>query len=58
MFFKVITKRKDNRGTTPEKYYSELLKHLYKFYNENYIIYYDKLSYILEYESIDIEKYL
>ena len=62
--FKVITKRKDRRGTTPEKDYSELLKSLYKFYNENYIntiydneiIYYDKLSYILAYEAIDIEK--
>jgi hypothetical protein len=62
--FKVITKRKDNRGATPEKDYSELLKNLYKFYNENYIttiydneiIYYDKLSYILAYEAIDIEK--
>lgn len=44
--------------------YSEMLKNLYKFYNENYIItvydneiiYYDKLSYILAYEAIDIEK--
>ncbi len=62
--FKVITKRKDKRGATPEKDYSELLKNLYKFYNENYIttvydneiIYYDKLSYILAYEAIDIEK--
>jgi hypothetical protein len=62
--FKVITKRKDNRGATPEKNYSELLKNLYKFYNEHYIttiydneiIYYDKLSYILAYEAIDIEK--
>jgi len=41
-----------------------LLKNLYKFYNEHYIttiydneiIYYDKLSYILAYEAIDIEK--
>jgi len=62
--FKVITKRKDNRGATPEKDYSFLLKNLYKFYNEHYIttiydneiIYYDKLSYILAYEAIDIEK--
>ena len=62
--FKVITKRKDNRGATPEKDYSEMLKNLYKFYNKNYIntiydneiIYYDKLSYILAYEAIDIEK--
>ena len=62
--FKVITKRKDNRGATPEKDYSNLLKNLYKFYNEHYIttiydneiIYYDKLSYILAYEAIDIEK--
>jgi hypothetical protein len=62
--FKVVTKRKDNRGATPEKDYSELLKNLYKFYNEHYIttvynneiIYYDKLSYILAYEAIDIEK--
>ena len=62
--FKVITKRKDNRGATPEKDYSVLLKNLYKFYNEHYIttiydneiIYYDKLSYILAYEAIDIEK--
>ena len=62
--FKVITKRKDRRGATPEKDYSELLKNLYKFYNEHYIttvydneiIYYDKLSYILAYEAIDIEK--
>jgi len=62
--FKVVTKRKDNRGATPEKYYSVLLKNLYKFYNEHYIttiydneiIYYDKLSYILAYEAIDIEK--
>jgi hypothetical protein len=62
--FKVITKRKDNRGATPEKDYSDLLKNLYKFYNEHYIttiydneiIYYDKLSYILAYEAIDIEK--
>jgi hypothetical protein len=35
--FKVITKRKDNRGATPEKDYSDLLKNLYKFYNEHYI---------------------
>jgi hypothetical protein len=62
--FKVITKRKDNRGATLEKDYSDLLKNLYKFYNEHYtttiydneIIYYDKLSYILAYEAIDIEK--
>ena len=62
--FKVITKRKDNRGATPEKDYSVLLKNIYKFYNEHYIttiydneiIYYDKLSYILAYEAIDIEK--
>ena len=62
--FKVITKRKDKRGATPEKDYSVLLKNLYKFYNEHYIttiydneiIYYDKLSYILAYEAIDIEK--
>ena len=62
--FKVITKRKDNRGATPEKDYSVLLKNLYKFYNEHYIttiydneiIYYDKLSYILSHEAIDIEK--
>jgi hypothetical protein len=62
--FKVITKRKDNRGATPEKDYSDLLKNLYKFYNKHYIttiydneiIYYDKLSYILAYEAIDIEK--
>ena len=62
--FKVITKRKNNRGATPEKDYSVLLKNLYKFYNEHYIttiydneiIYYDKLSYILAYEAIDIEK--
>ena len=41
-----------------------MLKNLYKFYNEHYIttiydneiIYYDKLSYILAYEAIDIEK--
>jgi hypothetical protein len=33
--FKVITKRKDNRGATPEKDYSELLKNLYHLIYKN-----------------------
>lgn len=62
--FKVVTKRQDKRGATPVSKYSDILKNLYTFYNnhynetiyENEALYYDKLSYILAYEAIDIEK--
>ena len=62
--FKVVTKRQDKRGATPVSKYSDLLKNLFTFYNEHYsatiydneVLYYDKLSYILAYEAIDIEK--
>ena len=62
--FKVITKRKCGSGGYTEKNMPEQLKILTKFYNSHYsqtisesnddILYYDKLSYILPYESIDM----
>jgi len=62
--FKVITIRNDKRGSTSEDKYSDELKRIQEFYNniykltiyDNEIILYDKLSYILPYEAIDIEK--
>jgi len=60
--FKVITIRKCGSGGYKEDKMPEQLKELSKFYKEHYqslmvkddIIYYDKLSYILAYESIDM----
>jgi hypothetical protein len=62
--FKIITIRNDKRGSTPEDEYSDEMKRIQKFYNDVYkltiydneTILYDKLSYILPYEVIDIEK--
>ena len=62
--FKVITKRKCGSGGYTEKNMPSQLKILTNFYNSHYsqtisdsnddILYYDKLSYILPYESIDM----
>jgi len=60
--FKVITKRKCGSGGYTDDNMPEQLKLLTKFYNEHYsttivdneILYYDKLSYILPYEAIDM----
>ena len=62
--FKIITVRKCKKGNTPVENYSTQLKNMYIFYNNTYkntifkneILYYDKLSYILSYEAIDIVK--
>ena len=60
--FKVITKRKCNSGGYTDETMPEQLKTLTKFYKEHYsktiikdeTLYYDKLSYILAYEAIDM----
>ena len=60
--FKVITKRECGSGGYTDNNMPEQLKLLTKFYNEHYsttivdneILYYDKLSYILPYEAIDM----
>jgi len=60
--FKVITKRKCNSGGYRDDNMPEQLKTLTTFYKEHYsktiikdeILYYDKLSYILAYEAIDM----
>ena len=61
--FIIITQRKDKRGSLSEAKYSDEMKRMKDFYEEHYkytiydneVIYYDKLSYILAYEAIDIE---
>ena len=61
--FIIITQRKDKRGSLSEDKYSDEMKRMKSFYEEHYkpllydneVIYYDKLSYILAYEAIDIE---
>lgn len=60
--FKVITKRKSNRGGYTEEKMPEQLRTLTNFYKSHYastiandeILYYDKLPYILAYEAIDM----
>ena len=60
--FKVITKRISNKGGYTDENMPIQLRILTDFYNNNYsqtihdneIIYYDKLSYILPYEAIDM----
>ena len=60
--FKVLTKRKCGTGGYTDKNMPEQLKILDIFYKEHYsktisdneILYYDKLSYILAYEAIDM----
>jgi hypothetical protein len=60
--FKVITKRKCNKGNYTDDKLPEQLKILYDFYKNYYsltianneILYYDKLPYILAYEAIDM----
>jgi len=60
--FKVITIRKCGTGGYTEKNMPEQLKKLNLFYEEHYVntlsndelLYYDKLSYILAYEAIDM----
>ena len=60
--FKVITKRISNKGGYTDKNMPIQLRILTDFYNnfysqtilDNEIIYYDKLSYILPYEAIDM----
>ena len=60
--FKVITKRKCNSGGYRDDNMPEQLKTLTTFYEEHYsktiikdeTLYYDKLSYILAYEAIDM----
>jgi len=62
--FKVITIRKCGSGGYTDDKMPLLLKDLTKFYNEHYkntrtendILYYDKMSYILAYEAIDMIK--
>lgn len=61
--FKVITIRKCNTGGYTEENMPEQQKILQEFYNKHYkettvdddILYYDKMSYILAYEAIDME---
>lgn len=61
--FKVITIRKSNSGGYTEEKMPEQQKTLQEFYNKHYkettinddILYYDKMSYILAYEAIDME---
>lgn len=60
--FKVITKRKCNSGGYREDNMPNQQKELLNFYNQHYketiyeneILYYDKMSYILAYEAIDM----
>lgn len=60
--FKVLTKRKCGKGGYTKNNMPQQLRDLYSFYNEHYsktivkeeILYYDKLSYILAYEAIDM----
>ncbi len=60
--FKVVTKRQCNKGAYTENNMPQQLKTLTDFYESNYkntifeneVIYYDKLSYILAYEAIDM----
>ena len=60
--FIVVTRRNDNRGRHSEASMPQQLRDLTTFYNEHYfqtvvendIVYYDKLSYILPYEAIDM----
>ncbi len=60
--FKVVTKRISNKGAYTDKNMPQQLRTLTDFYNNIYIntiaddeiIYYDKLSYILAYEAIDM----
>jgi len=62
--FKVITIRKCGSGGYTEDNMPKQMKDLKLFYDEHYkktivlddILFYDKLSYILAYEAIDIEK--
>ncbi len=61
--FKVITVRKCNTGGYTEENMPDQQKTLQEFYNKHYkettikddILYYDKMSYILAYEAIDME---
>ena len=61
--FKVVTIRKCNTGGYTEENMPEQQKSLQDFYNKNYketttkddVLYYDKMSYILAYEAIDME---
>jgi len=61
--FKVVTIRKCNTGGYTEENMPEQQKLLQNFYNKNYkettikddVLYYDKMSYILAYEAIDME---
>ncbi len=61
--FKVVTIRKCNTGGYTEENMPEQQKSLQEFYNKNYkettikddVLYYDKMSYILAYEAIDME---
>jgi hypothetical protein len=61
--FKVITIRKCNSGGYRDDNMPEQLKQLTKFYQKHYqqtvdkdeVLYYDKMSYILAYEAIDME---
>jgi hypothetical protein len=61
--FKVITIRKCNTGGYTKENMPEQQKILQEFYNKHYkettikddILYYDKMSYILAYEAIDME---
>jgi hypothetical protein len=61
--FKVITIRKCNTGGYTEENMPEQQKTLQEFYDKHYkettieddILYYDKMSYILAYEAIDME---
>jgi hypothetical protein len=60
--FKVITKRKCNSGGYREDNMPNQQKQLLHFYNQHYketiydneVLYYDKMSYILAYEAIDM----
>ena len=62
--FKVITIRKCGSGGYTDDNMPKQMKELKNFYDEHYkitivegdVLYYDKLSYILAYEAIDIEK--
>ncbi len=64
--FKVITQRKCGSGGYRDDNMPKQQKELVDFYNNHYkktvdkneILYYDKLSYILAYEAIDMEKIL
>jgi hypothetical protein len=62
--FKVLTIRKCGSGGYTDENMPDQMKELTKFYNEYYkdlrekddVLYYDKMSYILAYEAIDIVK--